>query len=208
MSGSPFTWGTRILAFGALLFVLFLGVGALLPGTWRARASRVVPAEPGAILPYLDGPGGWRSWTPWPEEWLETDGPARGPGAAMRWDHPDMGDGIFEIVAVEGQERVAYTVLVEGGALRTEGRVELAPAEGGTRVTWTEEGDFGWNPLMGYWALAMGTVQGKELRKGLERLEARLTDVPGPPDADPPHPAVRPPTSDGGASESEDAPAG
>ena len=64
---------------------------------------------------------------------------------------------------------------MEGGSLRTDGRIDLVPVEGGTRVTWTEEGDFGWNPLMGYWALAMERVQGRELQKGLDRLEAHLT---------------------------------
>lgn len=172
MSGrSPFSWGTRVLAAGALLFVVVLGIGALLPGTWHAEGSRVLPASPARILPWLESPEGWRGWTPWPEVGVERTGPERGEGATLSWRHPDMGRGSFEIVAVDAPRRVDYRVLVEGGSLRTEGRVELEPQEAGTRVTWTEEGDFGWNPLMGYWALAMERVQGEELQKGLERLE-------------------------------------
>ncbi len=174
MSRSPFTWGTRILAAGALLFTLLLGGGALLPGTWEATATRVLPHERAEVWALVDGPDGWRRWTAWPEVGVETEGPARGEGARLVWDHPDMGDGVFEITQAHPPGHLAYTVLVEEGALRTQGDMTLEAVEGGTRVTWREEGDFGWNPLMGYWALAMERVQGRELAKGLDRLEAEV----------------------------------
>jgi carbon monoxide dehydrogenase subunit G len=175
-TGSPFSWGTRVLAGGALLFVLVLVGGALLPGTWSATASRTVAASPDAVLALLDSPEGWQAWTPWPEAGLEREGPERGEGAVLRWAHPNLGDGAFEIVSVEPGRAVAYVVRVEEGSMITRGRVELEPTGGGTRVTWREEGDFGWNPLMGYWALAMERVQGGELEKGLERLEEAAVD--------------------------------
>jgi hypothetical protein len=44
-------------------------------------------------------------------------------------------------------------------------------------VTWREEGDLGWNPLMGYWALSMNRAQSQELAKGLDRLRSVALDA-------------------------------
>ena len=167
---SPFTLGTRILAAGALAFALLLGGGFVLPGTWQAERSASIAAEAERLLPYLDSPSGWREWTPWPEVGIESEGPERGAGARIAWNHPEVGQGAFHILDVQGTSRVVYRVDVEEGAMVTVGSLELVPGAAGTQVTWREEGDFGWNPLMGYWALAMGRVQGREMEKGLERL--------------------------------------
>ena len=68
---------------------------------------------------------------------------------------------------------MSYSVEVEGAAganMRTNGRIELEPTAGGTRVVWREHGDLGSNPLMGYWARSMRRVQSTEMEKGLDRL--------------------------------------
>jgi hypothetical protein len=68
---------------------------------------------------------------------------------------------------------VRYAVEVEGAGnsvLVTSGSITFEPSGDGTRVRWSEAGDLGGNPLMGYWALAMGRLQGTEMGKGLDRL--------------------------------------
>ena len=64
---------------------------------------------------------------------------------------------------------------MEGG-LETHGtlRLDSAPSGTGTRVTWTEEGDFGWNPLLSWFALGMEPRQGAQLSIGLETLRTRV----------------------------------
>jgi hypothetical protein len=42
----------------------------------------------------------------------------------------------------------------------------------GTRVTWTDRGDVGGNPLMRWMALAMDPMMGPTFEKGLADLEA------------------------------------
>jgi hypothetical protein len=64
----------------------------------------------------------------------------------------------------------------------TLGRVELTPVSGGTEVAWTEEGDFGWNPLLSFMALGMERMQGDEMEKSLAELQRVVTDTTvGPP---------------------------
>jgi uncharacterized protein YndB with AHSA1/START domain len=176
VSSAPFSIGTKILGGGALVLILFLVVGFLLPGTWDAEATRLVAARPEAVFRYLDSPEGWRAWTPWPDSGVVRSGPATGKGATLSWSDPNLGSGSFSLVDVTPPERVAYEVDVGSGSMRTHGTVTLTPEDDGVRVTWHEAGDLGHNPLMGYWALSMGRAQGQELSKSLDRLAALVVD--------------------------------
>ncbi|HKJ01612.1 MAG TPA: SRPBCC family protein, partial [Longimicrobiales bacterium] len=167
MTPSPISPGTRILAGGALVLGLFLAVGFLLPGTWSAERTTTLHAPPETVFPLVDAPRAWRRWTAWPDSGLVAQGPDRGAGARLVWDDPELGDGSFEIVAVEPLRSVRYEVRVQGGGMHTDGTFLLEPEGAGTRVTWREEGDFGRNPLMGYWARFMARAQGRELEKAL-----------------------------------------
>jgi hypothetical protein len=55
--------------------------------------------------------------------------------------------------------------------METRGRIQLVEGAEGTTLTWREEGDFGWNPLLSYFALGMERMQGEELDKALDRLQ-------------------------------------
>jgi hypothetical protein len=180
MSASPFSAGTKILAVGAGVLLLFLAVGVALPGTWSAERSAVLSAPPEAVLPMVDAPMAWRAWTEWPDSGLVAEGPERGAGARLVWNDRELGDGSFEIVEAGALEGVRYRVSVQGGSMHTDGTFLMAPEGGGTRVTWREEGDFGWNPLMGYWARLMERVQGVELEKALIRLDSLTSGVAPP----------------------------
>ncbi len=171
MSASPFSVGVRLLGAGAALLLLFLGLGFALPGTWAAERTAVLSAPPEVLFPLLERPAAWSAWTAWPDSGLAAGGPERGVGARLAWDSRDLGSGSFEIVEAVAATRVRYRVAVQGGSMRTDGTFTLAREGSGSRVTWREEGDFGWNPLMGYWALLMGRAQGRELEKALARLE-------------------------------------
>jgi uncharacterized protein YndB with AHSA1/START domain len=175
MNRGPFSPGVGILAGGALLLALFLLVGYLLPSDWDVEVTTRLAAPPDAVWPLLDSPEGWQRWTPWPESGVTRSGPGSGPGASLAWDDPELGSGSFTIAETADRARVAYAVSIEEGTIRANGTVELVPEEGGTRVRWRERGDFGWNPLMGYWALSMERAQRDEMTKGLDRLRALVT---------------------------------
>lgn len=173
---SPISIGARILGTGAALLMLFLLVGFLLSGRWEADRTMVISAERTRIFPLLESPEAWKRWTPWPDSGLVTSGPTSGPGARMSWDDPNLGDGVFEIVQTEAPRLVRYRVSVQDGTMRTDGSLRLEPESGGTRISWVERGDFGRNPLMGYWALAMHRAQGRELEKSLVKLAELVGD--------------------------------
>jgi len=165
-----FSLPLKVLAAAAALLILALAVGLLLPGRWEVERSVLFAAPPQAVYGWLDDPRRWDRWAPLGDVESTFSGPPRGPGATRSWHHPEMGDGTFRIVAAMPNREVRYRVEVQEGALITEGTLRLEPEGGGTRVTWTEQGDFGPNPLMGYTALGMDRLQGNQMENALQRL--------------------------------------
>jgi hypothetical protein len=168
-----------LLGAAATVLVLFLGIGWLLPGTWSAERAAVLAAPPSAVFPWVDSPSGWQRWTPWPDSGVVREGPEHGAGARLAWNDKELGNGSFEIVEARPDSLVRYRVIVQEGEMHTDGTMRLSHDGAGTRIQWREEGDFGGNPLMGYWARFMEHAQGAELEKALDRLSALAEAEPG-----------------------------
>lgn len=158
----------------ALLLVGFVVVGLALPGDWSAARSRVVAAPASQVFPYLEDLTLWRDWSSMGQVQGTLSDPSRGEGATLSWDDPQWGAGTFRLTGVTALEQVRYEVLVEDGDLRTRGVIQLTSRGDSTAITWHEEGDLGWNPLLAWFALGMDRMQGEELQKSLDRLQALL----------------------------------
>jgi hypothetical protein len=165
-----FSFPLKVLAGSSALLILALVVGFLLPGRWQVERSVLVAAPAATVFPLLDSPRGWDRWAPLGDVESSFAGPEHGPGASRSWDHPELGDGTFSILSTRPDREVQYRVEVQEGSLVTQGTLRLAPEGEGTRVTWTEVGDFGPNPLMGYTALGMDRMQGNQMENALRRL--------------------------------------
>ena len=62
---------------------------------------------------------------------------------------------------------------MEEDAFAARWTIVLEPANGGTRVTWIDEGDLGMNPYVRYFGLAMESSTGRTLDKELSNLKHR-----------------------------------
>ena len=164
----------RIFGSLAALLILFLTVGLLLPGTWRAEGSVSLRVPPREVFPYLNDLALWDAWTPWGDVESTFDGQTAGVGSRRSWDHPNLGSGSITITESDRDRLVQYRVVIDDGALAVEGTFVLESAQGGSTVTWSEAGDFGWNPLMGYTALTMAKSQSAQLERGLAELNRLL----------------------------------
>ena len=162
-------WMKLFISGVAGVLVAFLVIGLILSGAWSAERERVVAAPPEAVAPYLTDLARWPEWSSMGQVEGELSDPSSGPGATLSWDDPQWGQGEFTLTTADARE-VAYEVRVEDGSLRTRGRLTLTPEGIGTRIVWREEGDFGRNPLLAWFALGMERVQGAELEKGLDAL--------------------------------------
>ena len=180
MTRGLFGPGTIILGGVAVVMIVLLVLGFVLPTEWSASAEARIEVGPDVLLEYVDSPEGWRRWTAWPDSGLVRSGPDRGRGARIAWSDRELGSGSFTIAEVGNGPRVEYAVEVEGAAntvLTTTGTISFESDAGATRVRWTESGDLGRNPLMGYWAMAMERAQSTEMTKSLDRLAAVVDSV-------------------------------
>jgi uncharacterized protein YndB with AHSA1/START domain len=168
-------------AFGVIGLVLLtlLAIGFLLPSEWEAERSAVIAAPPEAIFPHVESAEAWSRWTPSPDTGVELFGPQRGEGSGRRWDDPGYGKGEFVITRSDPPRAVRYEVEVEGGAIRVLGEIRLQEEADGTRIHWREEGDFGWNPLLGYLAGRMTELQGAQLEASLRSLRGLVMEGSG-----------------------------
>jgi len=167
----PFKIAGLFLGAVALLFGGLMIVGLLLPGEWEAERNIKIGAPPEEVFPFLNSAARWEEWTPAPESGVELFGPAEGPGSGRRWDDPGYGQGEFVIAASELPREIIYEVKVEDGSILIRGWIELLGATGGTQIYWREEGDFGWNPLLGYLAGRMNELQGAQIDASLASLK-------------------------------------
>jgi hypothetical protein len=174
----PYRIGAVILGSLALLIGGFLVVGILLPSGWDAERTIRIQASAHEVYAYLDRAERWGEWTPSPDAGVELFGPEIGVGSGRRWDDPGYGSGEFVITGSEPPSELTYDVAVEGGAIRIQGRILLEPDDEGTLVRWREEGDFGWNPLLGYLAGRMNELQGAQLEASLAALAELATNRP------------------------------
>jgi len=153
-----------------LFLIAFLVAGFLVSSEWDAERTLVVNAPPAAVWPWISDLRRWDAWAPLGEVEGIFPGATTGVGAIREWDDAAWGEGVVTVREVEDGRRLVYDVAVDGG-LSTRGTLTLRPEAPGTRVTWLEEGDFGWNPLLSFFAAGMDRRQGAQLEKGLRRLK-------------------------------------
>jgi len=162
-----------------LLLTGFLLVGLVLPGTWEVRREAELQASPAEVYPLLADLDAWEAWTHWPELSGFESGANTGVGATRAWDDGNYGQGRLTVTSLLPDSHVGYEVEVDG-SMRFEGTLVLTRTEqGGTALIWTERGDFGRNPLMGYTARSMDRLQGREMEKSLARLATAASDRAG-----------------------------
>lgn len=167
-------WVKRILkALGALLVLLLVG-GLLLPRAYHVERQVQVAAPPDKVFALVAEPAQWKRWSVWnrrdPSMAIRYFGPASGAGAGWEWTSPTEGNGRMTLTQVQAPHRVAYDLFFPDWDDTTRGELRLDAHDGGTRVTWTMDGQMGVNPLMRWMGLVMDRLVGPDFSAGLEAL--------------------------------------
>lgn len=132
--------GTCIgLAIGILLY------GSLLRTSWRVERYVIVDAPVAVIHPLVEAPKEWTRWMVG-ENLADTQhfGGDRGVGAGLRWE-----GGELEIIAGDPEQGIRYEKRLRE-LPPSDGSLSYSQAQGGTKVTWIDEGDYGSWPLGGF----------------------------------------------------------
>jgi Polyketide cyclase / dehydrase and lipid transport len=168
----------RVVVGLAVLAVLLLGIGLLLPSRVHIERSIVIAANPAQVFAVVDGFGQFDQWSPWlqldPNAKTSKSGPAEGVGARYAWSGNDkVGSGTQEIVESVPYSKVR-TALTFDGFPPSEASFLLAPTAAGTHLTWTMDVDMGRNPIGHWFALGMDKMIGPDYERGLAQLKAHV----------------------------------
>lgn len=162
-------------AVGAVALAIVL-CGVALPSKFSVTRSVTIAAPAERIYDLVVEPRQWAKWSAWqqrdPGMRVTYAGPPFGLGAKWSWESGKEGSGSMEFTRVVPDRLVAYSLVFADFGMRSTGAFTLEPEASGTRVTWTNAGDMGGNPLKHYVAAAMDHMVGPDFERGLANLKA------------------------------------
>lgn len=165
-----------LLGIVAVLAIIAIAGGFLLPREVTVARSIEIDAPPDAVFPYVNSLKATEQWSPWlerdPNVILTYNDVESGDGAAMEWssDEPTVGSGRQEIIESNENESVV-TALDFGDMGLAQAKFLLAEASGNTTVTWTLDTDMGAGPIGRWMGLMMDSWVGADYEAGLQNLK-------------------------------------
>ena len=160
---------------GAIALALVIG-GFFAPSSFLVSRTTVINAPPKKIYDLVVEPRQWSRWSVWnqrdPAMKITYKGPPFGMGAKWEWESKSEGSGSMEFTHVEPDRAVEYSLWFPAYNMKSTGALRLEASGEATRITWTNAGDVGGNPLKHYLALMMDGMVGPDFEAGLANLKA------------------------------------
>jgi carbon monoxide dehydrogenase subunit G len=172
-------WVKRI-GLGLVIFVaLVVIIGFFLPSTYRVERSQTIAAKPEAVFATVNKLKSWPEWTAWtvarfPDMKIEFSGPESGTGASYSWSGKSSGTGKLQITKADANSLVIYDLDFENGKYISKGEIRIEPAGESVKVTWSNFGDLGGNPINRWFGLMMDRMMGPDFQAGLDNLKKKL----------------------------------
>jgi len=174
----------KLLLAVALLIVVLVAIGMLLPRKVHVERKVTIGAPQGTVFALVDGFRPFPKWSPWqqldPNMKVTLEGPDFGVGAKQSWtgDPKTVGTGTQEVIEAKAPELVVWKLDFAGQG-PAEGRMTLSQAAaGGTDVVWGLDCDMGAGPIGRYFGLVMDKMIGKDFEKGLANLKGVAEALP------------------------------
>ena len=158
------------------LALLLVGAGLAMPSKFRVERTALINAPADKVYALVADPRQWPRWGVWnqrdPNMKVTFSGAQSGAGARWSWESKSEGSGAMGFTRVEPGRMVEYSLTFPEYGMSSKGALTMSAEGGGTRVSWTNEGDVGANPLMHWMALMMDRMVGPDFEKGLGNLKA------------------------------------
>ena len=168
---------------GLVILVLAVCLGAqLLPSHWSVTRSIVINAKPAKITPLVaDLKAGWPRWSSFDDEdpgiVYSYPNPKPGVGSERAWTSKKMGNGSQRITQANDQG-VGFTLDMPDYNVHLSGSLAYSPEGSATRVTWTDEGEVGRNPMQRIMMRFMDKMMGPQFEKSLAKLKENVEAAP------------------------------
>lgn len=162
-----------------VLPILIIVAAFFLPSRYKVERSIVIQAKPEILFPLLNDLRRWPEWTAWTSNrepslvYTYPGTTTTGVGALQTWT-AQSGNGSIKLTAADPAQGVSYELNFNEGRFISTGRLQFIPADQGTRLLWTNEGDLGGNPVGRYLGLLMDKWMGADFEIGLRNLKAKV----------------------------------
>jgi effector-binding domain-containing protein len=166
----------KILLAIVIIIVLLVIIAFFLPMTYHLERSTVMKGDRTVVYDLTSNLGKWDLWTPWTKKTdstavFELVGPDGQVGTLRKWDGKVIGNGQMTITQLTPGELVAYDLSFQKGKYTSKGKLIIETIGDSTKVSWTDEGNLGYNPISRYMGLFMGKMMAPEFDKGLAKLK-------------------------------------
>lgn len=165
----------KLLAGLVLVLCALVAVGFALPSTFKLERAVQIEAPAAEVFALIASPREWKRWSAWnmrdPAMRIEYMGPESGLGAGWSWQSATEGNGAMEFTAAVPGERLDYMLRFPEFGMESKGVLRIEPAGSGVRVSWSNEGDMGGNPINRWFGLFMDDLVGPDFEAGLANLK-------------------------------------
>lgn len=162
----------------AVIIVIFVGIGFLLPSEFKVERSVVIQAPAERVYAHVADLRKWKEWGVWferdPQMSVVYSGPESEVGMTSSWQSEQEGSGEMKIIALTPNQNVTYSLYFPDFDMGSTGELQLTENDMSTTVTWVDYGDVGANPINHYFALMMDSMIGPDFEKGLANLKNRV----------------------------------
>jgi hypothetical protein len=161
-------------------------VVAMQPDSYRVTRSATIAAPPAVVFPLVDNLRRWETWSPWakldPACKNSFSGPEAGVGAIFDWSGNDqVGEGRMTVTESRPHELVRLALEFFKpfpGTSTTE--FTFAPADAGTRVTWTMSGEKDYLSKAMCMFMDMDRIVGGQFDQGLAAMKQQAESAGAP----------------------------
>ncbi len=158
------------------LVVVLVAVAYVLPSHYNVARSIDIDAPPSKIYPLVAEVRTWQQWSAWnrrdPNMEIVYSGPPAGTGAQWSWQSKSEGRGQMTLTSADPGRRIGYSLYFPDFGTTATGFITFEPISATTtRVSWSNEGDLGNNPMMRWMGLAMDKLVGNDFAAGLANLK-------------------------------------
>jgi len=176
----------RIIIWLLVLIALLIGVAYLLPSSYHVERTTLMKADKTILFDMVCDFNNWELWTPWSASMdstvvIENIGKCE-IGAVHKWDGKEMGKGEMKVTKIVPLKMMEWELGFEGVSQKMIINMTIEKEGGERLVTWTADGELGYNPLYRYYGLMIDSDLGKDFETGLQNLKElceKLPDYPG-----------------------------
>jgi len=167
----------KILLVLAVILVMLVLVGLVLPQDYRCTRSIEIAAQPARIHEFVGDLKRWDEWTPWkkhdPSAVTTLGEKSTGIGASQTWTS-DGGDGRLTFTKSDPATGIQYDLVFDhANETPSRGWIVYEPSGTATRVEWGMEGALEFPVIGGYFALMADSMMGPMFQEGLDELKRR-----------------------------------